>query len=174
MTLSQALSSSIRIIRVEIQMKIRRALSQDIDALLNLHHQIGKFHFENAPDAFVEPSAAEREFFLRALSDESRLFLLAETQDEVVGFITAAITQNQTIPFLVKYPICRIGTIVVDQSKRSKGVGTQIMSACQSWAFESGAKQMRLEVISFNQGAQQFYVNLGFENTSHIMSKQLG
>ncbi|MCL1485973.1 MULTISPECIES: GNAT family N-acetyltransferase [unclassified Marinobacter] len=155
-------------------MEIRRAVAKDIDALLVLNNQIGLYHYEHAPHAFVEPSAADRDFFLNALNDGARLFLLAEIKDEVVGFITAVITQNETVPFLVRSPICRIGTIVVDESKRVKGVGTKLMVACQNWAIDLGVEQIRLEVMSFNEVAQKFYENLGFNIQSHIMSKQFG
>ncbi|MEK2003074.1 GNAT family N-acetyltransferase [Vibrio parahaemolyticus] len=59
-------------------MEIREAQASDIDSLLRLNYQIGIMHFENAPEAFVEPSFEEKEFLLNALNDQSRLFLVAE------------------------------------------------------------------------------------------------
>ncbi len=96
-------------------MEIREAQASDIDSLLRLNCQIGIMHFENAPEAFVEPSFEEKEFLLNALNDQSRLFLVAEVSGAVVGFITATVSQNEVVPFLVKTPICRVGTIVVDE-----------------------------------------------------------
>ncbi|PAR44618.1 GNAT family N-acetyltransferase [Vibrio metoecus] len=152
-------------------MKIRSAEASDLDSLLRLNYQIGIMHFENAPEAFVEPSSEEKEFLLQALNDQSRLFLVAEFAGDVVGFVTAKVTQNEAIPFLVKTPICRVGTIVVDESVRVSGIGTQLMAQCNDWAKLQGAEQIRLEAMAFNKCAQNFYAKLGFEEQSKTMWK---
>ncbi|MEO3738126.1 GNAT family N-acetyltransferase [Shewanella baltica] len=149
----------------------REAKATDLEALWVLNEQIGTFHFENAPEAFTKPSAADNEFLQNTLRDKSRLFLVAEIENRVVGFLTAIITKNETIPFLVSCPVCRVGTIVVDEKCRASGVGTKLMSACSKWAASQGAEQIRLEVMAFNQSAQKFYEKLGFKDHSHIMCK---
>ncbi len=154
-------------------MTIRTAEITDLDALLVLSEQIGKLHFENAPFTFKQPSAADKPFWLSLLNDESTLFLLAESGSLVVGFLTAIITVNDTVPFIVSCPICRIGTLVVDEAHRACGIGTQLMDACVQWAKSQGAAQIRLEVMAFNQSAQKFYQQLGFQDQSHIMYRHL-
>jgi len=158
---------------MNMNMDIRRALKSDIDSLLHLNHQIGVLHFNNAPEAFVAPSSEERAFLLNAINDPARLFLVAEISGEVVGFVTAMVTQNEAIPFLVKTPICRVGTIVVDENTRASGVGRQLMAKCTEWAKAQGAEQIRLEVMSFNRDAQQFYTKLGFEEQSKTLWKPI-
>ncbi|MFY2163126.1 GNAT family N-acetyltransferase [Vibrio alginolyticus] len=128
-------------------------------------------HFENAPEAFVEPSFEEKEFLLRALNDQSRLFLVAEVSGAVVGFITATVSQNEVVPFLVKTPICRVGTIVVDESVRVSGIGTQLMAKCNDWAKSQGAEQIKLEVMAFNCHAQKFNTKLSFAEQSKTLWK---
>ena len=155
-------------------MRTREAKATDLEALLVLNEQIGTFHFENAPEAFKKPSPADKEFLKNSLSDKSRLFLVAEIESRVVGFLTAMITKNETIPFLVSCPVCRVGTIVVDEKYRASGVGKELMSACGKWADSQGAEQIRLEVMAFNQSAQKFYEKLGFKYHSHIMCKLIG
>ncbi|HAS7003420.1 TPA: GNAT family N-acetyltransferase [Vibrio parahaemolyticus] len=152
-------------------MEIREAQASDIDSLLRLNYQIGIMHFENAPEAFVEPSSEEKEFLLSALNDQSRLFLVAEVSGAVVGFITATVSQNEVVPFLVKTPICRVGTIVVDESARVSGIGKQLMAKCSDWAKSQGAEQIRLEVMAFNGHAQKFYAKLGFAEQSKTLWK---
>jgi len=154
-------------------MKIREAQVSDIDSLLRLNYQIGIMHFEKAPEAFVEPSSEEKECLLRALKDQSRLFLVAEIYGEVVGVITATVTKNEAVPFLVKTQICRVGTIVVDENARISGVGTKLMDKYNYWAKEQGAEQIRLEVMTFNNQAQKFYTKLGFEELSKTMWKSV-
>ena len=154
-------------------MKIRSATPDDLDALFDLNKQINELHHLYAPQAFVAPSEEDRTFLINMLADEERLFLVAEEGQQVLGFITATITQNETISFLIKDPICRIGTIVVDENQKSKGVGRALMAAVEQWARESGATQVRLEVMEFNHNAQQFYDKLGFVPNSRLMMKCL-
>lgn len=113
-----------------------------VNSVFVLNEQIGTFHFENAPEAFTKPSAADKEFLQSTLSDKSRLFLVAEIEG-----------------------------IVVDEKHRASSVGTTLMRACVKWADSQGAQQIRLEVMAFNQTAQKFYEKLGFKDHSHIMSK---
>ncbi|MEL7325927.1 MAG: GNAT family N-acetyltransferase [Pseudomonadota bacterium] len=154
-------------------MKIRSATPDDLDALFDLNKQINELHHLYAPQAFVAPSEEDRTFLINMLADEERLFLVAEESQQVLGFITATITQNETISFLIKDPICRIGTIVVDENQKSKGFGRALMAAVEQWARESGATQVRLEVMEFNHNAQQFYDKLGFVPNSRLMMKCL-
>ncbi|EDL69951.1 GNAT family N-acetyltransferase [Vibrio campbellii] len=154
-------------------MKIRPATSDDLNALFDLNKQINELHHLYAPQAFVAPSEEDRTFLINMLADEERLFLVAEEGQQVLGFITATITQNETISFLIKDPVCRIGTIVVDENQKSKGVGRALMAAVEQWARESGATQVRLEVMEFNHNAQQFYDKLGFVPNSRLMMKCL-
>ncbi|MFV8450702.1 GNAT family N-acetyltransferase [Vibrio campbellii] len=154
-------------------MKIRSATPDDLDTLFDLNKQINELHHLYAPQAFVAPSEEDRTFLINMLADEERLFLVAEEGQQVLGFITATITQNETISFLIKDPICRIGTIVVDEHQKSKGVGRALMAAVEQWARESGATQVRLEVMEFNHNAQQFYDKLGFVPNSRLMMKCL-
>ena len=154
-------------------MEIRNASEADLDSLLELNRQIGEFHYENAPNVFVQPSEEERSFLNKALNDSERLFLVAVSNDNVVGFLTATINKNKIVPFLSKEPICRVGTIVIDQNHRSIGIGQELMKSCNNWAESSGAKEIRLEVMEFNSKAQSFYTKLGFNTQSRVMSQAI-
>ncbi|SHH23825.1 GNAT family N-acetyltransferase [Ferrimonas marina] len=154
-------------------MKIRKASKADIDALFALNTQINDLHHERAPNVFAESSDAGRDFLLNALDDTERLFLVATLSDKVVGFLTANVSQNDTIPFFVTVPICRVGTIVIDQAHQSSGIGQALMQACREWAESAGAAEMRLEVMEFNAKAQAFYTKLGFTTQSRTLSQTL-
>ncbi|MGI9950445.1 GNAT family N-acetyltransferase [Vibrio hyugaensis] len=154
-------------------MRVRQATPNDLESLFELNNQISALHYINAPQSFVAPSEEDKTFLANALADEKRLILIAEEGQQVLGFITAHITQNETISFLIKDPICRIGTIVVDENQKTKGIGRLLMTEVEQWARASGAVQLRLEVMEFNQAAQQFYDKLGFVTNSRLMMKCL-
>ena len=152
-------------------MEIRKAREQDIDAILELNRQIGEIHFAQAPQVFCPPSPEERAFLLAAIAAEGRLFCVAEQEGAVAGFLTARIDINETIPFLSKEPICRIGTVVVDEGHRSRGIGRALIAHCDHWAKARGASQIRLEVMAFNALAREFYESLGYTPHSEIYAR---
>ena len=154
-------------------MNIRNACEDDIGDLLALNKQIGEYHYQHAPHIFTKPSEAEKEFLINALNDSTRLFLVASLEDHVIGFLTATINKNESIPFLSKEPICRISTIVVDQHYRKRGVGHKLILSCDTWAIKLGVREVRLEVMEFNESAKQFYDNLGFKTSSRILTKAI-
>jgi len=155
----------------EVSMIIRSATQEDIDYIVELNRQIGQYHFDNVPEVFVAPSSEDKAFLLNAISDEHRLFSVAVEEDKILGFISARIDINETIPFVSKLPLCRIGSIVVDENHREKGVGKQLIEHCSLWANSHEAYQIRLEVMSFNARAKSFYESLGFKPQSEIWAK---
>jgi len=157
----------------DLNVTIRKATMDDIDALVELNRQIGELHFRHAPNVFAKPSAEEKQFLADVLADDERLFIVVLVDSLVSGFLTAMIARNEAVPFLNKAPVCRVNTIVVDQQHQALGLGKNLMQQCQTWAIESGAEEMRLEVMEFNHSAQQFYDNLGFHTQSRIMSKRV-
>lgn len=152
-------------------MEIRKAREQDIEAILELNRQIGEIHFAQAPQVFCPPSPEERAFLLAAIVAEGRLFCVAEQEGAVAGFLTARIDINETIPFLSKEPICRIGTLVVDEGQRSWGIGKALIAHCDEWGKAQGASQLRLEVMAFNERAKALYERLGFKMLSQTMAR---
>ncbi|HDX8366765.1 GNAT family N-acetyltransferase [Aeromonas dhakensis] len=155
----------------EHSLEIRKAREQDIDAILELNRQIGEIHFAQAPQVFCPPSPEERAFLLAAIAAEGRLFCVAEQEGAVAGFLTARIDINETIPFLSKEPICRIGTLVVDEGQRSRGIGKALIAHCDEWGKAQGASQLRLEVMAFNERAKALYERLGFKMLSQTMAR---
>ncbi|WP_421181771.1 GNAT family N-acetyltransferase [Aeromonas dhakensis] len=155
----------------EHSLEIRKAREQDIDAILELNRQIGEIHFAQAPQVFCPPSPEERAFLLAAIAAEGRLFCVAEQDGAVAGFLTARIDINETIPFLSKEPICRIGTLVVDEGQRSRGIGKALIAHCDEWGKAQGASQLRLEVMAFNERAKALYERLGFKILSQTMAR---
>lgn len=152
-------------------MNIRPATLDDLDALVHLTQQIGVYHHDHDPNTFLPPSEDDREFLCTALTSEKRHFLVAELDDQVAGFLTASILKNESVPFLTKQPICKVGTVVVHEDYRSQGIGRALMHACEEWARTRGAAELQLEVMEFNADAQRLYLELGFETKSRIMAK---
>ena len=63
--------------------------------------------------------------------------------------------------------------LVLIAEEGQQALGRALMAAVEQWARESGATQVRLEVMEFNHNAQQFYDKLGFVPNSRLMMKCL-
>ena len=156
-------------------MNIRTAVESDLDAICNLSDQVNRIHHDNLPNVFTLPDNSDRDrmFWSEILVAESTVFFVIEDVDKVQGFITAKITENKDIPFLVRKKVCRIGTIVVADTCQRKGMGQALMQKIEQWAQGEKVDDIRLEVMQFNKNAQKFYELLGFKVHSQNLSKAI-
>ncbi len=154
-------------------MDIKQATLSDMASVCKLADQVNYVHHKELPDVFINPDETEgsRAFWTNQLEANDSAFLVAKIASNVVGFITAKITENTEVPFLIRRKVCRIGTIVVLDSHQNKGIGGKLMSAIEEWAADSGAKEVRLEVMAFNENARLFYYKCGYLTSSQIMAK---
>ena len=160
-------------LRYKYNMNIRNSIKRDLDDICNLSDQINNFHYQHVPGIFSKPTGSEkeREFWSERLSQDDALFLVVEVDDRVQGYITARLTENTIIPFLIHKKVCRVGTIVVAETVQGNGIGRAMMRKIEQWAMDNKADEIRLEVMEFNKGAHEFYDSLGFGVTSRILSK---
>jgi GNAT superfamily N-acetyltransferase len=86
--------------------------------------------------------------------------LVAEENGEVIGTTVLAILPGMargTKPFAV------IEYVVVDEKKRSRGVGKILMEHCKELAKEAGCYKIMLTSDKRRKRAHKFYNSLGFE-----------
>jgi GNAT superfamily N-acetyltransferase len=60
-------------------------------------------------------------------------------------------------------PIAEIRRVVVTEAWRRHGIATRLMAAAEEAALALGTGNLRLTVVSDNDGARRFYVGLGYE-----------
>ncbi len=63
--------------------------------------------------------------------------------------------------------------ILIEESEQGKGYGRAALLAGEKLAAENGGVTMGLRVLGFNDRAKSLYDSLGYETTSHVMSKRL-
>ena len=156
-------------------MDIHAATLDDIASICELADQVNTTHHQELPGLFRDPAVTEgsKEFWSKQLELENTKVFVASKQGSVVGFITARITENTELPFCTNNKVCRIGSIVVLESFQGKGIGGKLMGVIENWAKDSGAKDIRLEVMEFNKYARAFYARNGYLVMSRIMAKSI-
>lgn len=89
---------------------------------------------------------------LAVLKQENALYVVAETQDRIVGLcgVINACGDGD------------VGNVSVEQTLRGKGLGTEMLRQLMRWGRTIGVEQYTLEVRVGNHAAIHVYEKLGF------------
>jgi GNAT superfamily N-acetyltransferase len=136
--------------------KIREAVEKDIPRLLELYQQLSF----NPGDYKKAPVADCRRILEQIREYPNASLLVAEEDGKVVGTTFLAILPgfaHKTAPFgVVEY-------VVVDETRRSKGIGKALMEYCKERAKEAGCYKIMLTSDKRRDRAHKFYRSIGFE-----------
>jgi len=123
------------------KVQVRKAKTEDLEKI----HQIAK-------QSFKEPYPLQ---LLKQIHDTApEGFLTAEKNGEVVGYLIGMVRWED---------IGHILAIAVDKEQRRKEIGRALMEKAIEELQERGAENIKLEVRVSNEGAQEFYQEIGFE-----------
>jgi ribosomal protein S18 acetylase RimI-like enzyme len=117
-------------------------------------------------DAFVEtvdvPSRVEplRERLAEAESTEPWVYLVAESEDEIVGFVQ--LRYGECRPEHVAPDEAYLQSLYVDPDRWNEGVGSALLAASLD-GLPSRVVRVRLGVLSANEPGKRFYERRGFE-----------
>lgn len=100
-------------------------------------------------DCFSEPWSEQG--FLDGM-DNSAVFLVAEDEDKIVGYIG----------MYVMVPEGEITNVAVAKEARGSGTGAALVEVMQQWAAEHGVERIVLEVRMSNDPAIHVYEKRGF------------
>jgi GNAT superfamily N-acetyltransferase len=134
---------------------IRTAIEGDIPRILELYQQLS-FN----PGDYKKASVSGCRRVLRQMKEYPGYSLLvAEEDGNVVGTTVMAILPgfaHHTSPFAV------IEYVVVDEKRRSQGIGKILMEYCMKLAKEAGCYKTMLTSDKRRKRAHKFYKSLGF------------
>jgi len=132
-----------------VNINIRRCMISDAHRIYELSmKELGYKFSEEQVEANVR----------RLIGIPTNLILVAESGDEVVGFIHAVSHEPVYAP-----PMKNILGLAVDPAFRKQGLGRQLVEAIEEWARETGAEGIRVNSgIDMNSGLR-FYKALGYD-----------
>jgi GNAT superfamily N-acetyltransferase len=146
--------------------RIRPATLEDEDRALYLLEQL----FE--PPGSVPPQYTRERFsaaFRWAVEQPNADVLLAFDGGTAVG-LASVYADIQSLGF---GPKCWLQDMVVDEERRSQGIGGFLMAAAESWARDRGLTHIELSSNSGRVDAHRFYERQGFGRASAFL-KWLG
>lgn len=121
--------------------RIREMQVKDTDAVARLETQI-----------FSQPWS--RQGFIDSLGLGNTVFLVAEEDDRILGYIGMYFTMDEG----------EITNVAVDSRKRCRGVGGMLIGAMKREAEQRALARIVLEVRVSNQSAIRLYERSGFVN----------
>lgn len=127
---------------------IRTVTADDVDAILALWRKGGVDHDD----------AADRSEIVTKLGYDGDLFLLAESQAQIVASVMGTYDGHRG----------RIKRCVVDPDQHGRGFGRQLVEELERRFAERGITELRLEVWADNTGGLAFWDSLDWEHLSEI------
>lgn len=102
-------------------------------------------------------------------NDPDVLLTVAEHEGKVVGIVTGHILNA----IHKSGPVAMLTALVVLESARGLGIGTQLVSHVEDWARAHGAAAISLASALRRSEAHGFYRRLGYEHTGLRLAKSI-
>jgi N-acetylglutamate synthase-like GNAT family acetyltransferase len=132
-------------------MVIRKAKFKDIPFCLKAEASQGDSTF------------SERDF-RNSIADPNAIFLVAEQNQQVIGFISGFIVPTKRTEAMIH-------STMVHEQHTQKGIGSSLVRSFAKLAFERGVEQIYAEV---EEGLDKFYEKCGFKKVMLWHSMLLG
>ena len=114
----------------------------------------------------------------KRLKDHEYKFVVAETNQKVVGFCLGVVEKEEevsTMDFLdiKKIKVGDIVDICTDKEYRGLGVGSKLMDMVEAYLKKQGCDYLWLQVMETNEKARQIYLKRGYKNRLVSMMKKI-
>lgn len=110
--------------------------------------------------------------FGECASHDGAIFV-AESEGDVVGFICVICKMPAGNLYELAQEFAYISDLVVRESQRGQGIGSQLMKRAEEYAIAHGATRLRIGVLAANEGAHALYRRLGFGEYGILLEKML-
>lgn len=157
---------------------IRRAMHDDIAALVELYREFHEFHVRGVPDRLRVPERYDDEQTSEQIrhileSDDGALFV-AEESGRIVGLAEVYLKHDDPHPLTIASTHGYLQSLMVMEALRGQGIGRQLVEIAHRWAQERGATEMRLSTWEHAAGPQTFYEGLGYRTLRRTLVCAIG
>jgi ribosomal protein S18 acetylase RimI-like enzyme len=154
------------------RVQVRRAASDDVDAVVRLHEPLHRMHVEALPAEYVPFDAVgTRTYYAQVLLDAHRSLWLAEVDGVAAGFAGTELIDAPATPFTTARRLLYVHQIAVAVDLRRAGVGRALMAAVEQAAADHACDELRLQHRGFNDEAHRFYESFGYRTEVVTMAR---
>ncbi len=132
---------------------VRKAGKKDIQAIIELLHQVDMVHHVIRPDLFKPNTTKYNEQELEALLDDESKPI----------FVFGMVTEVKDDKLLQNIKTLYIDDICVNEKARGQHVGTALYEFVRDYAKSKGCNNITLNVWEGNDPALSFYRNMGMK-----------
>jgi ribosomal protein S18 acetylase RimI-like enzyme len=156
-------------------MTVRRAVTNDIDRLIDLLCQVLDVHHNARPDIFRAGATKYTESELtEILKDDQRpIFVCEDDEHGICGYVFCVFVQHKDNNILTDIKTLYIDDLCVDSKFRGKGIGKVLYNYAVDFAKSNGCYNLTLNVWADNTSALGFYESLGLHKQKIGMEKIL-
>ena len=143
---------------------IRKAEASELNQIIGMHLSLQR-HLENSNSRIWKYTEAKKQSlkqqYVNHLIDENSLFLVAEVDGKVVGFLLAMVSnRTEYLPSIVG----NLSSIYVERSYRRRGFGSRLIrEACKFFSLKK-AERIYARFVLGNKEAEGFWEYLGFRS----------
>ena len=142
---------------------VRKADNRDIQAIIELLHQVNMVHHVIRPDLFKPDTTKYNKQELEALLDDDSKPIFVYDNGEVLGHAFCQVTEVKDDKLLQDIKKLYIDDICVDEKARGHHVGKAMYEYVRDYAKSIGCYNITLNVWEGNDAALSFYRNMGMK-----------
>ena len=140
---------------------IRAAVAADADGITRVFQESAEHHAALDPERYWVPpfdaiSTRYRGGQQHRDANAESITLVAEFAGDIAGFVDARLERSPD-PMHRDMIFCHVIEIAVSASRRSQGIGEQLLAAAEDWGRRNGATFASLEYHAANTRAGRFY-----------------
>lgn len=147
-------------------MQIRPAITDDLEGVLPLVAKTCAFHEAEDPVKYPflpEPEKRYRGWLSRCVNDPDAVFLVADDNGTIAGFLVATVEDEIPIYRVKRYAF--VQDIWVEPSYRRHGAARGLLQEAIERFRDKGVEQFRLDVLTDNAPARKLFESCGFRTS---------
>jgi GNAT superfamily N-acetyltransferase len=158
----------------ELKISIETATIADLETIQKFNQELCVKENKEF-DILINPdysfSKRGEEYFRARIESQDGLAILAKEGNVAVGYLIGGMIKSED--YRTVKPIAELENMFVDESMRSKGVGSKLVSRFEDWCRERKVQVIRVVASAANENAIRFYERNGAKPVSLTLEKML-
>ncbi|KXA89483.1 hypothetical protein AKJ57_05270 [candidate division MSBL1 archaeon SCGC-AAA259A05] len=148
----------------------RKAERSDLNELMRLWEEFLDYNLQSIENSkkrrwmelTEDASEKSRSHFKNQIEQDDNLVLLAEKDNEIIGYIVASLEERP--PIFKKRKLGKLNELFVNQDYRNEGLGKKLVENAKDWLKDKGVNLLKVRILEANKKANKFWKSRGFKN----------